>query len=147
LPSPRKKIARSRRSETEGPGTHIAWDQRPHRETAAGVRGQKISEIGEKVKYASAHDLRRAFGERWAALIMPAHLQQLMRHQSIETTLRYYVGANAERTAETCWAAIPGARDSYAGAFGEYHNGFHNTPPAAVHSEPQKQTRARSSGG
>lgn len=58
-----------------------------------------------KVKYASAHDLRRAFGERWAALIMPAHLQQLMRHESIETTLRYYVGANAERTADVCWEA------------------------------------------
>lgn len=55
-----------------------------------------------KVKYASAHDLRRAFAERWAALIMPAHLQQLMRHESIETTLRYYVGANAERTADVC---------------------------------------------
>jgi integrase len=80
--------------------------------------GKKISEIGEKagvkvqvhpetgkVKYASAHDLRRAFGERWAALIMPAHLQQLMRHESIETTLRYYVGANAERTADVCWDA------------------------------------------
>jgi len=80
--------------------------------------GKKISEIGEKagvkvqvhpetgkVKYASAHDLRRAFGERWAALIMPAHLQQLMRHESIETTLRYYVGANAERTADVCWEA------------------------------------------
>ena len=90
----------------------------------------------EKKKYASAHDLRRAFGTRWAERVMPAVLQALMRHESIETTLRYYVGANAERTAETCWAAIPGARDSYAGAFGEYHNGFHNTPPAAVHSEP-----------
>jgi hypothetical protein len=56
-----------------------------------------------KVKYASAHDLRRTFGERWAALIMPAHLQQLMRHESIETPLRYYVGANAERTNDICW--------------------------------------------
>lgn len=80
--------------------------------------GKKVSEIGNKagvkvqvhpetgkVKYASAHDLRRAFGERWAALIMPAHLQQLMRHESIETTLRYYVGANAERTNDVCWEA------------------------------------------
>ena len=111
--------------------------------------GRTISSIGKKAgvivrtdpvdpkkkKYASAHDLRRAFGTRWAERVMPAVLQALMRHESIETTLRYYVGANAERTAETCWAAIPGARGSYAAAFGELHNGFHNTPPTATPSE------------
>lgn len=59
-----------------------------------------------------------------------AVLQALMRHESIETTLRYYVGANAERTAETYWAAIPGVRSSCVDAFGGAHNGFHNTPPA-----------------
>lgn len=58
------------------------------------------------MKYASAHDLRRAFGERWAARIMPAQLRELMRHESIETTLRYYVGTNAERTADACWVAF-----------------------------------------
>jgi integrase len=49
-------------------------------------------------KYASAHDLRRSFGERWAAKVMPQVLMELMRHESIETTLRYYVGRNAQRT-------------------------------------------------
>jgi hypothetical protein len=63
---------------------------------------------------------------------MPAVLQALMRHESIETTLRYYAGANAERTAETCWAAIPGARSSYAAAFGDERNGLRNTPPTAT---------------
>ena len=43
----------------------------------------------EKVKYASAHDFRRAFGVRWAARLMPAQLMELMRHESIETTLRF----------------------------------------------------------
>jgi integrase len=71
------------------------------RASGAGVRVLAHPETG-KVKYASTHDLRRTFGDRWAALIMPAHLQQLMRHESIETTLRYYVGANAERTSEIC---------------------------------------------
>jgi len=68
----------------------------------------------EAVKCASAHDLRRAFGERWAALVMPAHLKELMRHSSIETTMRYYVGRNADRTADACyaaWAARPGAAE------------------------------------
>ena len=32
--------------------------------------------------------------------------KELMRHESIETTLRYYVGANAERTADACWKAF-----------------------------------------
>ena len=29
---------------------------------------------------------------------MPTVLQQLMRHESIDTTLKYYVGRNAQRT-------------------------------------------------
>ena len=72
---------------------------------AAGVRVHTDPKTG-RLKYASAHDLRRAFGERWAARIMPAQLRELMRHESIETTLRYYVGTNAERTADACWDAF-----------------------------------------
>lgn len=56
-------------------------------------------------KYASAHDLRRTFGEKWSKVVMPVVLQQLMRHESIDTTLRYYVGQNAESTADTVWEA------------------------------------------
>ena len=69
-----------------------------------------VSSIGEKAKVrvdvkktASAHDLRRAFGERWASRLMPAQLMELMRHETIETTLSYYVGRNAERTAAILW--------------------------------------------
>jgi hypothetical protein len=36
---------------------------------------------------------------------MPQVLMQLMRHESIETTLRHYVGPNAETTAEALWSA------------------------------------------
>ncbi len=60
--------------------------------------GEFVSDIGEAAgivvadgKFASAHDLRRAFGTRWASRVMPPVLQQLMRHSAIETTLRYYV--------------------------------------------------------
>lgn len=58
------------------------------------------------LKYASAHDLRRSFGERWASRVMPAILMQLMRHESIETTMRYYVGQNANEVARQCWQAV-----------------------------------------
>ena len=73
---------------------------------AAGVRVHVDPRDPERVKYASTHDLRRTFGERWAARIMPAQLRELIRHESIETTLRYYVGTNAERTADECWDAF-----------------------------------------
>jgi hypothetical protein len=34
---------------------------------------------------------------------MPAQLMELMRHEPIETTLSYYVGRNAGRTAAILW--------------------------------------------
>ncbi|MEX2122193.1 MAG: site-specific integrase, partial [Pirellulales bacterium] len=68
---------------------------------AAGV---KVSTSG-KVKFASAHDLRRSFGERWAARVMPQLLMVLMRHESIDTTMRYYVGRNAQTAADVLWEA------------------------------------------
>jgi integrase len=37
---------------------------------------------------------------------MPATLKELMRHASIETTMTYYVGQDAESTAEELWAAL-----------------------------------------
>lgn len=67
---------------------------------AAGVVVDKKTE-----KYASAHDLRRTFGAKWAKVVMPAVLQQLMRHESIETTMRFYVGRDAESTADAAWDA------------------------------------------
>jgi len=69
---------------------------------------ERISEFGKaakivvnsRSKFASAHDLRRSFGERWAMKVMPQLLMQLMRHSSIETTMRFYVGRNALAVAD-----------------------------------------------
>ena len=61
--------------------------------------GATANVIVDTNKTASAHDLRRSFGERWASRMMPADLMAVMRHESIETTMQYYVGKNAERTA------------------------------------------------
>jgi integrase len=55
--------------------------------------------------FASAHDLRRSFGERWSSRLMPKELMELMRHKSIDTTMRFYVGQNADKTASILWAA------------------------------------------
>lgn len=59
-------------------------------------------------KYASAHDLRRSFAARWAVRVPPLVLKTLMRHASIATTQEYYVGANAEETAELLWRSREG---------------------------------------
>jgi integrase len=37
------------------------------------------------------HDLRRSFGSRYAAVVPAPVLQKLMRHASIQTTMRFYV--------------------------------------------------------
>jgi len=78
---------------------------------AAGV---KVSD-GEKAKFATAHDMRRSFGTRWAARVMPQILMELMRHESIDTTLRYYVGRNAQATAAILWEAAEKAVGTHSG--------------------------------
>jgi integrase len=83
---------------------------------AGGDVGRIVSLIGElagvkvhvhpksgKIKYASAHDLRRSFGTRWAKRVMPAVLQKFMRHESIQTTMGYYVDLDADELAEQVW--------------------------------------------
>ena len=80
-----------------------------------------ICEIGKKAnvrvgdrKTASAHDLRRSFGLRWANRVKPHILQQLMRHSSIHTTMSFYVQSDADEIAETIWVAFQDMRNSSA---------------------------------
>lgn len=65
------------------------------------------SDIGEKAgvkvsdtKYASAHDLRRAFGERWKHKLMSHELRDLMRHKSSATTEQFYLDSNSENLSQ-----------------------------------------------
>jgi integrase len=58
---------------------------------AAGVVTNKAED-----RYATAHDLRRTFGSRWAKKVVPAILQKLMRDSSIKTTMSFYVDLAAE---------------------------------------------------
>lgn len=60
-----------------------------------------------KVKFASAHDLRRSFGFRWSQRVPAATLMLLMRHTSITTTMEFYIGHQAEAAADAIWAAHP----------------------------------------
>jgi len=61
-------------------------------------------------KFASAHDLRRSFGTRWAKRVMPAVLKRLMRHSAVQTTLAYYVDLDTAEVADELWAKF-GADD------------------------------------
>jgi integrase len=100
------------------------WVFNPQAQRVCGERmrldsvSKVISDIGEKagvvvhadartkkIKYASAHDLRRAFGDRWALRVMPPVLMQLMRHESIDTTMCFYVGRSVEATTNVLWEA------------------------------------------
>ena len=59
----------------------------------------KVDEKGGKPVWASAHDLRRAFGFRWSRKVSSMVLKELMRHSSVTTTEKFYVGINADETA------------------------------------------------
>ncbi len=86
-----------------------------------GLRGEQlthdpisrfISDIGEAAevfvsddgKPASAHDLRRAFGREWAQKVKPLILQRLMRHKSINTTMKFYAQLDSEDIGSALWS-------------------------------------------
>ena len=75
--------------------------------------------------FATAHDLRRSFGTRWAKRVMPAVLQRLMRHASIQTTMGFYVELNAANVADELWEKFGGAE---AGNLATYNNPYNNGP-------------------
>jgi hypothetical protein len=45
-------------------------------------------------------------GDRWAKRVTSAVLQHLMRHASIQTTMKYYVALEADATSEVRWKAV-----------------------------------------
>jgi hypothetical protein len=59
-------------------------------------------------------------------------LMELMRHESIDTTMKYYVGRNAERTADAAWAAYEAVNARQGGVKNPGPvNTFVNTEPFA----------------
>jgi integrase len=86
--------------------------------------GKRIREIARKanvvtrqlengqVHYCSAHDLRRSFGERWSYRVVPRVLKELMRHENITTTEKFYLGQNAQKTAAVLWDLHRGGSSS-----------------------------------
>ncbi|WP_197994597.1 tyrosine-type recombinase/integrase [Gimesia panareensis] len=79
-----------------------------------GDKGNIDKKTGErKPRFASVHDLRRAFGVRWSRRVKVFELKELMRHESITTTEEFYLEENAQDTARTIWGACDaGLRNS-----------------------------------
>jgi len=112
-----------------------------------------VSDIGKKAgvlvdpetgKTASAHDLRRSFGTRWAKRVMPAVLKRLMRHANIATTMGFYVGIDADEIASGLWANHAPA-DGNGGGFGnDLGNGG---PKSGVFEGAENCRNSRSSKG
>lgn len=91
-----------------------AWRPGPTDMSASRV-SEAVSLIGQRAgvivdegaeRFATAHDLRRSFGTRWAKRVAPAVLQVLMRHRSIETTMKYYVELQADDVAAEIWGKV-----------------------------------------
>lgn len=59
----------------------------------------QVDQQGDKVIHATAHDLRRAFGQRWSRRVPPMVLKELMRHECVSTTEKYYLDIDADNTA------------------------------------------------
>jgi len=59
--------------------------------------------VDDEGKAASAHDIRRAFGTRWSLVVRPLTLQKMMRHTSLSTTMRYYIGYGAADAGQELW--------------------------------------------
>jgi integrase len=90
------------------PSGRASYDQAGRMLTLIGELARVVvhsSPTTGKVKYASAHSLRAGFGNRWAKRVMPAVLRKLMRHESIETTLAYYVNLDVDELAEDLYRA------------------------------------------
>jgi integrase len=74
---------------------------------------EKISETISAIGIASgivvdgrtptAHDIRRGFGTKWAARVMPLTLQKMMRHASFATTAKFYARLQARDMGRDLW--------------------------------------------
>ena len=90
---------------------HRGTKQGRHRPAAEHV-GKVLSRIGKTAgikvndtKFASAHDFRRSFANRWTMRVPSQLLCVMMRHASEATTRKFYKGETAQQAAEHLWQA------------------------------------------
>lgn len=69
-----------------------------------GERPPKGEENEPRKSWAGAHCFRRAFGTRWSKRLRPQQLQELMRHESITTTMKFYVEDDIADVENAAWS-------------------------------------------
>ena len=74
---------------------------------------------GDGGKHVTAHDLRRSFGTRWALRVHPLVLKKLMRHETLDTTLRFYVDLDDSQITEAITGSPYTSTYISAGSFGD----------------------------
>lgn len=84
--------------------TPLGWEAIGKGLTAIGEAAKIV--VNDDGKFASAHDLRRAFGVEWSKKVRPLTLKKLMRHRSLETTLKFYVGLDSADASEDVWKDV-----------------------------------------
>ncbi len=79
------------------PQIAAAEDRHKLRVIAKTIGGRQLRKIIHR--RIGPHDYRRTFASRWALLVPPVVLKELMRHSTIDTTMRYYVRVESARVA------------------------------------------------
>ena len=84
-----------------------------------------------KDHWATPHDLRLAFGPRWASRVKPTVLKKMMRHAGIHTTMKYYVDDDDESFEEAIWSAASNT-DTFADTWTFFENRQKDPSPQSV---------------
>ena len=91
-----------------GEALSLTWDQwQEHAQVKVDEKAPKEKGNPRVPVWASAHDLRRAFGFRWSRKVNSMVLKELMRHASVTTTEQFYVGIQANETAAMLAGLMP----------------------------------------
>ena len=74
---------------------------------------------------------------------MPAQLMEPMWHDSIATTLRFYVGTDARAKADAAWAAFEASRPKNVEASGNrlVNSATFGAPPPSANTRPKPTRR------
>jgi len=89
-----------------GVGDRSISTKRASRYISAIGKAAKVVTNKSESRFATAHDLRRSFGTRWARKLTPAILRDLMRHSCVETTMKDYIDQSAEDVGDVLRTAL-----------------------------------------
>ena len=94
------------------------WSVPPQHVSVGGLLRSPVRPSGGRVCFPSSGSLCwRPVSLSLLSLFLGDALLELMRHESIETTRRFYVGTDAQRTNDAIWAAFLVEQERHCGGF------------------------------